>query len=540
MLEEIVGDTARILWIFFGAVSCVLLIGLANLINLQVVRNAARESELFVRGALGAGRVRLIRQLLTESVLLSLVGGTVGLAVASQAIRVLLATIPVALPREDQVSAGLDVVLFALLVSALVGIVFGLVPCLRAFRAELGPMNDESRLVTMSGKRSRIQRVLIAVETATAVTLLVGAGLLANSFWRLMTVDSGMDEEPVLTVTGSLPLEYRGSNRAVPLWDSALEATRALVGVEAAAVLFNSSPPLSGMDMLYGGIFPEGREGNRRDGLFLSRRRVGSDYFRTIGVPIVAGRSILDTDTDDVVINESAARALWPGENAVGKRLSIAENRFLRVVGVVGDFVHRRVDDEVRLQIYTSPRQARTLGNTATLMVRLGPGATGVGPAVVSIIRNLEPEANIEVRTMADVRWQSLREERFRTAVLSVFAAVAVFLALVGIWGVVSYSVVQRRREIGLRMALGATAGGVTGLMVRQALGPALAGLAFGLVASLGLERFLESYLFGIQTTDPATLGVAAGLLAIVAFAASLVPARRAAHVDPMVALRYE
>ena len=544
LLEEVVGDTARILWIFFGAVSCVLLIGLANLINLQVVRNAARESELFVRAALGAGRVRLIRQLLTESVLLSLVGGIVGLAVASQAIRVLLATIPVNLPREDQVSAGLDVVLFALLVSALVGIVFGLVPCLRALRTELGTMNDESRLATMSGNRSRIQRVLIAVETATAVTLLVGAGLLANSFWRLMTVESGMDEEPVLTVTGSLPLEYRGSNRVVPLWDSALEATRALVDVEAAAVLFNSSPPLSGMDMIHGGIFPEGREGNRRDGFFLSRRQVGSDYFRTMGVPIVAGRSIVDTDTDDVeevvVINESAARALWPGENAVGKRLSTSDTRFLRVVGVVRDFVHRRVDDEVRLQMYTSPRQASALGNTATLMVRVGPGATGVGPAVASIIRNLEPEADIEVRSMADVRWQSLREERFRTAVLSVFAAGAVFLALVGIWGVVSYSVVQRRREIGLRMALGATAGGVTGLMVRQALGPALVGLAFGLVASFGLERFLGSYLFGIQTTDPATLGAAAGLLAIVAFAASLVPARRAAHVDPMVALRYE
>ena len=544
LLDEVVGDTARVIWIFFGAVCCVVLIAMANLINLQISRNAVREREIYIRTALGAGRMRLVRQLLTESVLLGLTGGALGFALASGTIHLVLATIPARFPRAEEVSADLVVFLFSLGISIGVGVVFGLIPALRTSRSDLAFGMREGVRTTISGQRSRLQRTLIGVEAGLALLLLIGAGLLANSYWRLMTVDAGMDEENLMTVRATLPARYRESEQNRSFWYRVLESVQSLPDVERAAVVFNASPPLSGGDILLGGIYPEGQDGDPRDGLALSNRKVTADFFTTIGVPIVAGRPILDTDTDEfdpvVVLNESGARALWPDGDAVGKRIRTGRTTLMTVVGIAADFQHRRVDGDIGQQMYTSARQGGIVGTTVTVLSKTRPAASGTGAAIRTIVANAEREADIAVATMTRVRWESLAEERFRTAVLLIFATVATFLALVGIWGIVSYSVVQRNREIGLRLALGATEGSVTLLMLRQALVPLFAGVAVGLAASVGLERFLGSYLFEIKPTDLVTYTTAVGLLCGAALAASLVPARRAARVDPMVTLRYE
>lgn len=544
LLDQIVGDSKRVLWVFFGAVAWVLLIGVANLVSLQLVRNAGRERELGVRSALGASRWRLVRQLLVESLLLSVVGGAAGLLAASNAVALVTSALPADFPRADQIALDGAVLVFAALVSALVGVTIGVIPALRAVQPGLMQrVNEGGGNATLSHRRARIQRGLIAFETAAALVLLVGAGLLLNSFGRLISEDAGMRESGLWVVRGSLPERYR-SPADNEFWLSALRHVRELSDVESAALIVNDSGPLDGSDISRGGVVPEGQQGGPGRGFSPSHRAVGGGYFSTLGIPNVSGRPILDSDTAEnegvVVLNRAAAAAMWPGEEPLGKRLR-GFGRPVTVVGIVPDFKLTRLDGEVSLQAYTSMLQQPMGAQGSTIMLRAKPGARSIADRTTAILQNLEKDmAGMEALTMAQVRWKLLASERFRTAVLLVFAGTATFLALIGIFGLVSYTVAQRQREIGLRVALGATYSRVVSLMLRQALIPAVVGIVAGIVAALAASRLLAAFLFGVQATDPATFSATISLFFCAVFVAALVPALRSFRVDPAIALRHE
>jgi len=543
LLDEIVGDSQRVLWVFFGAVTCVLLIGVANLVSLQLVRNAGRERELALRSALGANRWRLVRQLLVESLLLGVVGGAGGVLAASTAVDLVTSALPTGFPRAEQIALDGAVWVFAAIVSALVGVTIGVIPALRSIQPGLMQrVNEGGGSATLSHRRARIQRGLIAFETAAALVLLVGAGLLVNSFGRLISEDAGMRERDLWVVRGTLPMRYR-SPADTEFWLSALQHVRELQDVESAALVVNDGGPLGGGDHMLDRIVPEGQTAPQGGGFSLSHRAVGGGYFTTLGIPIVSGRPILDSDTARtdgvVVLNRAAAAALWPGENPMGKRLR-GFGRGLTVVGIVPDFKLARLDERVSLQMYTSMLQLPMGAQTSAIMLRAKPGARAITDRTKAILLNLEKDSRVDVLTMAQMRWKLLASERFRTAVLLVFAGTATFLALIGVFGLVSYTVAQRHREIGLRVALGATYSRVVLLMLRQALMPAVVGIMAGILGALWAGRLLAAFLFGVQPTDPATFSATIGLFFCAVFVAALLPALRSFRVDPAVALRHE
>jgi putative ABC transport system permease protein len=359
-----------------------------------------------------------------------------------------------------------------------------------------------------------------------------------------MSEVAGMRERDLWIVRGILPLSYRAP-ADTEFWLSALRLVRELPDVESAALAVNDGGPLGGSDGLRSGIVPEGQIGGRGRGFSLSHRSVGGGYFSTLGIPIVAGRPILDSDADGsegvVVLNRAAAAALWPGEDPLDKRLA-GYGRKLKVVGIVPNFKLTRLDGEVSLQMYTSMQQDQSgLAGASAIMLRTKPGARAIADRTKAMILNLEKGmSRAEALTIAQVRWRLLASERFRTAVLLIFAGTATFLALIGIFGLVSYTVAQRHREIGLRVALGATYTRIVSLMLRQALAPAILGIAAGTVGALALSRLLAAFLFGVPPTDPATFGAAIGLFFCAAFVAALVPALRSFRVDPSGALRHE
>ena len=546
VLDEVVGDMKQVLWIFFGAVSCVLLIGVVNLTNLQMVRNSARERDLAVRAALGAGRARLIRQLIVETVLLGTAGGALGLVSAIVGTQALLRLGPINFPREEQITIDATVYVFALGVSLAVGVMFGAIPAWRISRINLQEtVSESSRNATMSGHRSRVQQALIGLETALALLLLVGAALLANSFWRLYTEDAGLQEENLWNVSVQLPVAYRSFDQTSSFWTQALERFRVLPDIESVAVAVNAAPLLDGSDTSLGGLVPEGTPVGPGQGVSISLRQVSPDYFKTIGIQLQQGRAILESDNATsekvAVFNEAAARLLWPGESALGKRAMWRAGSF-RIVGIVPNFKHRDLSSDADPQMYVPYLQgAPPFGHSsATLTLKLRPGSPSPASSLPTIITGLESKATVRVQSMTDIRWSAVTMERFRTSVVLMFALVALFLALAGIFGVVSYAVTQRQREIGLRIALGARRANVARLVMRQAMVPSLVGIGVGLAASFGLTRFLKAYLFEIQPTDATTFLVVVVGLMLAALLASFIPARRACRVDPMSALRHE
>jgi predicted permease len=541
LLDAVVGDRKPVLWIFFGAVLCVLLIGVANLVSVQAVRNAAREHELAVRAALGASRWRLIRQLVIEATILSLAGTLIGLAAAAAGLQAIVGSLPVRFPRADAIAMDATVVVFAFGVALFVALVVGVLPAWRGTRPELtAGVNEETRSATLGARRSQLQRVMIAVETALALMLLVGGGLLINSFGRLISQDAGMNEEGLWTATVSLPIRYREA-AIDAFWTDALAETRTLPQVASAAIVVNSGPPLSGGD-IGTRLTPEGQPKDAFQGVRISFRHVGASYFETAGIPVVAGRSFQESDTRSaepvVIINEAAARTYWPAEDPLGKRLHFM-GRLARVVGIIPAFTITRLSAEPTLQLY-APYEPGHGSHTSTLMLRAQQGGSGLPDAVRAIVSHFEPDARIEVATMAGVRWKALADERFRTAVLLAFAGTALFLALVGIFGVVAYSAVQRTREIGVRIALGATRTNVAALLIGDTLAPALVGLVAGAGGAFAASGLLAALVYEIAPTDPATFAGAAVLLALAALAAALLPAWRVSGANPMVALRHE
>ncbi|HLL75966.1 MAG TPA: ABC transporter permease [Pyrinomonadaceae bacterium] len=545
--ERVVGDTRPALLILMGAVALVLLIACANYANLLLARSAARRHEVAIRAALGAGRGRIVRQMLTESVLLSVVGGLCGLGLASWGVDLLLALEPANLPRQSDIRLDWRVLAFTLGVSGLTGLVFGLAPAWNAARVDAQSALKEGGRGTVGG-RSWLRGALVAAELALAVVLLVGAGLLVKSFARLRSVEPGFNPDNLLAMRMELPQsDYKEIPKQTEFRRRVLESLNTLPGVEAAMV---SEIPL-GDDSLFHNFLIEGRpavaEGEEPE---LHSRTIGGDYFRVAGIPVVAGRALDERDREGAplvgVVNESFARQYFGGGSPLGARVRWArvegEPRWITVVGVVGDVKQMGLNQPEEPAIYTPFAQSmQEWKRWMHLVVRSKSDPATLTGAVKARVWSIDPQIPVtKVRTMDEVMSASVARQRFDMTLLAVFAAVALLLASVGIYGVVSYTVTQRTHEIGVRVALGAGRGDILRMVMGQGLALALAGVCLGVAGALALTRLLEGMLFGVGARDAATFALVPAALTAVALAACYLPARRATKVDPMVALRYE
>jgi putative ABC transport system permease protein len=527
------------------AVGLLLLIACANVANLLLARAAARRREIAIRLALGAGRWRVARQLLTESVLVSGLGGLVGLGIASWSLNFIVGLNGEGIPRLAETSLDWRVLGFTLLVSVLTGILFGLVPAFTGMKFDLNASLKEGASSGKGATRHGTSQALVVVQFALAMVLLAGAGLLGASFLRLLRVAPGFNTENLLTLDCFLsPITYPelATKDAVALHEM-LARIRAVPGVRAAAVV--NSPPITGgvgTDFVLDDrpVPPAGGEPHA------DIRVVDPAYFTTMGIPLIAGRDFTEQDTNDsarvMVINETMARDFWPHESPLGKRVTMKDwgpPLTGRIVGVVGDVKTNGLDAAVGPMIYWPYFQFPQ--NFNTFVVRAAGNPLSLVSGVKSAIWAVDAYQPISrIRTMDQILSESLARRRLYMVLLGVFAGAALLLAAVGIYGVVSYSVSQRTHEMGIRLALGAQRSDVLRLILGQGTGVALTGIGLGIVASLALTRMMASLLFGVSPTDPLTFAGVATLLITVALAACYIPARRAMRVDPMVALRWE
>jgi putative ABC transport system permease protein len=547
-LVALVGDIRPALLILLGAVACVLLIACANVANLLLARAMTRHKEMAIRSALGASRMRVVRQLLTESIILSLAGGALGLLLAVWWSDLLVALGKDNIPRALHVGVDWRVLGFTLGVSVLTGIIFGLVPAVHSSKPELTESLKEGGRGSGEGaRRNRIRGLLVISEVAVAVVLLVCAGLLLKSLWRLRQVKSGLNPTNVLTFSVALPdIRYEGEKQS-RFYEDLVAHTQSLPGIQSAS---NVIPlPLSG-DRFSISFQIDGRPVARKDEPSADFFSIGVGYFRTMGIPIVKGRDFNDRDqhksTPVIIVTETFARKFFPGEDAIGKRIQPGINTFdnehstmREIVGVVADVRNRSLSTEPKPAYYVP--QTQTPFDQMTVVVKTASDSHSVISAVTKEVGVLDRDLPVfSVRTMDDYLASSVAAPRFNTTLLSIFAAVALALTIVGLYGVMSYSVAQRTNEIGIRMALGAQTRDVLSLIVRQGFKFVLLGLALGLAGAFALTRLISTLLFGVTTRDPLTFAVVAALLAFVALLACYIPALRATRVDPMEALRYE
>jgi putative ABC transport system permease protein len=545
--EQVTGKVRLALLLMFGAVGLVLLIACANVANLLLVRAAARRREIAVRAALGAGRARLLRQLLTESVLLSLLGGALGMLLAVWGIDALMTLNPLKLPRYNPIGVDSTVLGFTLLAALLTGVLFGLAPAWQVSKLDLqSALKDGGRTAAEAGAR-RVSDWLIVAEMALALVLLIGAGLLIRSFVQLLQVNPGFNTERVLTMQVLLPqTAYAQPQQRGNFYQQLETRLKALPGVSAVGAA-TRVPLLNALNNVTSTIDIEGRPlppGQRPE---IDFRRASKDYFQTLGIPLLKGRTLTETDvansTGAVVINEALAKRFWPGEDALGKRLRTGPSNdqapWQTVVGVVGNVRHLAMELEPRPEIYYHLSSNPPFGPVYVIRTTSDPQSViaAVRAQVRELDRNL-PIANIN--TMEQLVAQSVAQRRFAMLLFGIFAALALVLAGVGIYGIVSYSVTQRTQELGVRMALGAQSGDVLRLVLGQGMKLALLGVSIGLALALGLTRLLQTLLFGVRATDPLTFALIALLLLLVALLACYLPARRATLVDPLVALRSE
>jgi putative ABC transport system permease protein len=541
--QQAVGKARTALLVLLGAVGFVLLIACANVANLLLARAAGRQKELAIRAALGANRWRVVRQLLTESVLLAITGGTAGLLLAWWGVELLLSIAPDNLPRAYDIKLDTRVAGFTILVSLLTGIVFGLLPALQASKIGLGETLKEGGRDAAGLLRRRLRGFLVVSEVALAFVLLIGAGLLIRSFARLTEVDPGLDPHRVLTMDIQLPSAKYKDGQGLAFFQQTLERLRALPGVEAAATV--SPLPLGGGHSS-GGFAIEGRPSPTDQTFNAGYRQISPDFFKTFRVPLIKGRLLAESDGAQappvVVVNESLARLYFPNEDPLGKRITFFKGDVARViVGVVGDVKHSELDEEAKPEIYRAIAQAQFPVNFMSLAVR----TSGDPMQMVAAVREQVwagdkdlPISNLE--TMERLMANSVAPRRFNLLLLGVFALVGLALAGVGLYGVMSYTVTQRTREIGVRMALGANTGDVLRLVIGEGMKLALIGASLGLGGALALTRLLKTLLFDVSTTDPLTYIVIAAVLMMVALLACWIPARRAAGMDPLVSLRVE
>ncbi|HEX8775382.1 MAG TPA: ABC transporter permease [Pyrinomonadaceae bacterium] len=542
--EQLVGDVRPALLVLLGAVGFVLLIACANVANLLLARAAARHKEMSIRTALGAGRFRLIRQMLTESMLLSLIGGVVGLLFALWGVDLLVAMSPENLPRLGEISLDARVVGFTLVISLLTGLIFGLMPALQASRLDLISSLKEGGRSSLEGfSRHRMRSALIVVEVALALMLLIGAGLMIRSFQRIQQVAPGFNPNNLLITELSLSrTKYAEKEQIVNFQKEVLARISSLPGVESAAATWTL--PLSGQDAGRGfdleGYTPAPNE--RTNASFSA---VSPRYFQTMEIPVTAGREFTDQDNaagaGTIIINETFARRYFPSGDAVGKRMKLRgdDNPWLTIVGVVRDVKHTELTAQPRMEMYLSALQSPF--NFMNIVVRTSTDPASLTTAVRKEVWAVDKDQPVsDVQTMLQLVSNSVARARFNTLLLGLFASVALLLAAIGLYGVMSYSVTQRTHEIGIRMALGAQRRDVLRLVVGQGMILALIGVALGLLAAFAVSRVMSSLLFGVSATDPLTFIALAVLLAAIALLACLIPARRATRVDPMIALRYE
>jgi putative ABC transport system permease protein len=549
LTNVIVGDISLALFVLLGAVGFVLLIACANLANLMLARVGARQKEIAVRTALGAGRLRIVRQLLTESVLLAVTGGAVGLLLAIWAVSWLVSLSADTIPRVHEISVDPRVAGFTLLVSVLTGVLFGLAPALQVSRPDLTDALKESGRTTAGHRRNRLRSALVMSEVALSLVLLVGAGLMIRSFAKLNQIDPGFSPARVLTLGVTLlPIKYPADEQVAQVYSQILERAATAPGVLSAGAI--QDLPLSGSNTS-DNFTIEGRPAIAKEAEPLTEYRVVTPrYFESMGIPLLSGRDFAQTDTRQspnvAVVNDAFARRHFAGENPLGHRLKLQgqERDPFLIIGVVGNVRDFGLDEQPTPEAYVPFLQdplSTTYQRSMTIVARTKSDPRDVAGSLRSAVTSIDKSLPVySIKPMTEYLRDSLSRRRFNLVLLSVFAGVALTLAAVGIYGVISYGVTQRTHEMGIRMALGAQPRDVVKLIVRQAMILALGGVGIGLLAALALTRLMKSLLFNVGVTDPLTFAVIALLMTLIALVACLVPARRATKVDPLVALRYE
>jgi putative ABC transport system permease protein len=541
--EQTVGEIRPTLLVLFGVVLLVLLIACANVANLQLVRTLPRQREIAIRMALGADRLRVIRQLLTENILLSVIGGMLGLLLALWGVELLLALGPENIPRLKEINIDYRVFGFTFALSVITGIVFGLAPAMQTFKINLNDQLKEGGRSMADGSQKHFRSTLVVFEIAISLVLLIGAGLMIKSFGYLIGTDPGFKSNNLLTMTIFLPkAKYPENRRVADFFSQVLQKGESVPGID--SIGLTSQIPLNGTEWT-NSFDIEGRPplAPGKDN-FSDLRWISPGYFKTMGIPFIKGRQFTDRDVAEapgvVIINQSMARKFFPDEDPIGKRLTIAYNHNISVeiVGVVGD-IRPGVDSEPAPEMYLSYLQ--TPVRALYLVVRTSVEPTAIVATIRKQVSSIDKEQPISnIRSMDQVFASSIAQRRFNTLLFGIFAAMALILAAIGIYGVISFFVTQRRHEIGIRMALGAQRIDVIKLVMRQGIVLSLIGVAIGICAALVFTRVLSSLLFGITATDPIIFLVIPTILVGVALSASYIPAWRATRIDPMIAIRYE
>jgi predicted permease len=544
--EEVVGDVRRVLLVLLGSVTLVLLIACANVANLLLTRAAGREKEVAIRTALGAGWPRLVRQLLTESILLGIMGGVVGLAIAKGSLYLVRAINPGNIPRLEDIGINGAVLAFTFAISVVTGVLFGIAPAWRAVKVDV---NTSLKSGGRSGQgdgglqvaRHRLRGLLVVSEIAFSLMLLIAAGLLIRSFMRLQAVPPGFTTDQVLTmrITANGP-KYRQDKAVAQFYREFESRVAHLPGVQAEGVV--SVLPLTGM-VGWGGIHVEGYTPPPGQELQVDLRNASADYFRAMEIPLIQGRFFSEHDTAEtqqvVIIDEKFAKRFWPHDNPIGKHLWFDPKKPFTIAGVVGVVKQYGLDADGKIAVYF-PQQQRP-SNGMYLVARSSSDPGGLSAAIVHEIHSVDPDVVVyEIRTMQNRLYDSLARQRFASAMLGAFAAFALLLAAVGVYGVMSYLVSQSTHDIGVRVALGALPGNIVSLVMRQGMALTLTGICVGLAGAAALTRVMAGLLFGVSAMDAPTFAVVAVILAAAALAAAFIPARRATRVDPMVALREE
>ena len=543
--DNLTGDYREALLILLGVVGCVLLVACVNVANLMLARATARQKEFALRAALGAGRWRIVRQLLVESLLLALVGGALGFALSIWALRVLLTSIPIQLPFWMNFSVDLRVLGFTIVITVLTGLLFGVAPALQTSRVDLNDTLKEGGRGTVGG-RGRSRSLLVVTEIALSLVLLVGAGLMIQSFLRLRRVNVGLDPTNIAVTSFHLPTEkYREREPRAAFYKQLLERVRTLPGVQTASA--TATIPLSGGNWgrsLTVDGYPVLAVGQAP---MIQHTVVTPDYFRTMGIPLLSGRDFTDADAKGsqlvTIIDERLARKYWPNQSAIGKRVRFGppedNEPWHTIVGVVGTVRHQRMQEDTAESVYLPHAQIPV--NGMALVTRTTSEPKDLVAAIRREAAQLDSDLPVsKVTTMKEVIDESIWQPRLYATLFGVFAGGALLLALIGIYGVMAFLVQTRTHEIGVRMALGATARDVFKLIVGRGMKLTAIGVLIGIGGAIAVTRLMHSLLFNTSATDPLVFILISGLLAVAAFLACYIPARRAAKVDPLVALRYE
>ena len=549
---DMVGGIGRALWVLQASVVFVLMIACANLANLLLMRAESRHRELAVRAALGAGRGRLIRQFLSESLVLSLVGATAGVALARVGLKVLVLAGSAGLPRTAAIAIDARVLGFTLALALLSGLIFGMAPLMQLSATSVGlSLRDGGTRSTSAGARNRVRRFLVVGEVALAVTLVIGAGLLLRSFWNLMRVDAGFDRTNLTTFSIALPPRaYKDSTRRIAFYDNLTRQLSATPGVTSVSAMTGLPPQrnVDANDVTYEGYTPPADAAPPNAEYY---QIVTASYFTTMRIPLVSGRGFGPSDDamspPVAVINETLARRYYPNQNPIGRRVQQTGSKtFFTIVGVAKDVRQGGVDAKIGTELYFLYEQTPTtaFGYTPTAMnvvVRSTLDKSTLSPVIHRMVAALDAGLPvIGYRSMDEVISDSVARPRFLAQLLGVFATVALLLSAIGTYGVLAFAVMERRREIGIRMALGATENGVLAMVLRQGLTLAATGLVIGLLGAAALTRLTSTLLFGVTPLDPPTFVAVGAFMLLVAGAAAAIPARRATRVDPLTALRSE